>query len=138
MSEFLEDECYLKEGRWIFIEDLDRAPNEIVSTLLPLIERGELLIPSRGETIRAARGFRIIATMRTTLNPKGQEIVPRQNMIGSRFWNYVSVRMPKLQELEKIIRESHRQSKETERSDGGRGEVHSKGTSNLTKGRRKF
>ncbi|KAF2634774.1 midasin [Massarina eburnea CBS 473.64] len=93
----------VKEGRWIFIEDLDRAPNEVISTFLPLIERGELLIPNRGETVRAARGFRIIATMRSTLNPAGQQIVPRQNMIGLRFWNPITVQMPELSELEKII-----------------------------------
>ncbi|KAF1937408.1 midasin [Clathrospora elynae] len=93
----------VREGRWIFIEDLDRAPNEVISTLLPLIERGELLIPSRGETIRAARGFRIIATMRSTLNPRGQEIVPRQNMIGHRFWNSITVQMPQLEEFKQVI-----------------------------------
>ncbi|KAF2686266.1 midasin [Lentithecium fluviatile CBS 122367] len=93
----------VREGRWIFIEDLDRAPNEVISTLLPLIERGELLIPSRGETVRAARGFRIIATMRSSLNPRGQEIVPRQNMIGHRFWNTITVRMPDLVEFEEIV-----------------------------------
>ncbi|KAF1847542.1 P-loop containing nucleoside triphosphate hydrolase protein [Cucurbitaria berberidis CBS 394.84] len=73
--------------------DLDRAPNE----------RGELLIPSRGETVRAARGFRIIATMRSSLNLKGQEIVPRQNMIGHRFWKSVPVQMPQLEEFKQII-----------------------------------
>jgi midasin len=93
----------VKEGRWIFIEDLDRAPNEVISTLLPLIERGELLIPNRGETVRAARGFRIIATMRSTLNPAGQHIVPRQNMIGLRFWKSITVNIPELSELEQII-----------------------------------
>ena len=93
----------VREGRWIFIEDLDRAPNDVISTLLPLIERGELLIPSRGETVRAARGFRIIATMRTSLSPRGQEIVPRQNMIGYRFWNSITVRMPELSEFEQIV-----------------------------------
>ncbi|RAR03021.1 midasin [Stemphylium lycopersici] len=93
----------VREGRWIFIEDLDRAPNEVISTLLPLIERGELLIPSRGETIRAARGFRIIATMRSTLNPRGQEIIPRQNMIGHRFWNSITVHMPQLDEFRQVI-----------------------------------
>jgi midasin len=93
----------VREGRWIFIEDLDRAPNEVISTLLPLIERGELLIPSRGETIRAARGFRIIATMRSTLNPRGQEIIPRQNMIGHRFWKSITVRMPRLDEFKQVI-----------------------------------
>ncbi|KAF1927453.1 midasin [Didymella exigua CBS 183.55] len=93
----------VREGRWIFIEDLDRAPNEVISTLLPLIERGELLIPSRGETVRAARGFRIIATMRSTLNPRGQEIIPRQNMIGHRFWNSIVVQMPQLEEFQQVI-----------------------------------
>ncbi|KAI0577697.1 MDN1 AAA ATPase containing von Willebrand factor type A (vWA) domain protein [Pyrenophora tritici-repentis] len=93
----------VREGRWIFIEDLDRAPNEVISTLLPLIERGELLIPSRGETVRAARGFRIIATMRSTLNPRGQEIIPRQNMIGHRFWNSITVQMPQLDEFRQVI-----------------------------------
>ena len=97
----------VREGRWIFIEDLDRAPNEVISTLLPLIERGELLIPSRGETVRAARGFRIIATMRTTLNPRGQEIIPRQNMIGHRFWNSITVQMPQLEEFQQIIHTKH-------------------------------
>jgi midasin len=94
----------VREGRWIFIEDLDRAPNDVISTLLPLIERGELLIPSRGETVRAARGFRIIATMRSTISPRGQEIVPRQNMIGHRFWNSITVQMPQLSEFDQIIR----------------------------------
>jgi midasin len=93
----------VREGRWIFIEDLDRAPNEVISTLLPLIERGELLIPSRGETIRAARGFRIIATMRSTLNPRCQEIIPRQNMIGHRFWKSITVQMPQLNEFKQVI-----------------------------------
>ncbi|KAJ4369376.1 AAA ATPase midasin [Didymella sp. IMI 355093] len=93
----------VREGRWIFIEDLDRAPNEVISTLLPLIERGELLIPSRGETVRAARGFRIIATMRSTLNPRGQEIIPRQNMIGHRFWDSITVQMPQLEEFQQVI-----------------------------------
>ncbi|KAJ4319168.1 AAA ATPase midasin [Neodidymelliopsis sp. IMI 364377] len=93
----------VREGRWIFIEDLDRAPNEVISTLLPLIERGELLIPSRGETVRAARGFRIIATMRSMVNPRGQEIIPRQNMIGHRFWNSISVHMPQLEEFQQVI-----------------------------------
>lgn len=93
----------VREGRWVFIEDLDRAPNEVISTLLPLIERGELLIPSRGETVRAARGFRIIATMRSTHNVRGHEIVPRQNMIGHRFWNAITVFMPQLGEFEQIL-----------------------------------
>ncbi|KAF2086406.1 midasin [Saccharata proteae CBS 121410] len=93
----------VREGRWVMIEDLDRAPNEVISTLLPLVESGELLIPSRGETVRAARGFRILATVRTTLNLRGEEIIPGANMIGHRFWQRVPVQMPAESELGEII-----------------------------------
>ncbi|QDS74739.1 hypothetical protein FKW77_000992 [Venturia effusa] len=93
----------VREGRWVFIEDLDRAPNEIISTLLPLIERGELLIPSRSETIRAARGFKIIATMRTNYDIHGNETMPRTHMIGSRLWRQVPVKMLDDNELEEVV-----------------------------------
>ncbi|GAB7351836.1 hypothetical protein MBLNU459_g2396t1 [Dothideomycetes sp. NU459] len=91
------------EGRWVFIEDLDRAPNEIISTLLPLIERRELVIPSRGQTIHAARGFRIIATMRTAIGSSGQENKPAFNLLGARHWKSVHVHMSSPDELRDIV-----------------------------------
>ncbi|KAK8152780.1 hypothetical protein BC567DRAFT_187327 [Phyllosticta citribraziliensis] len=97
----------VREGRWVLIEDLDRAPNEVISTLLPLIESGELLIPSRGEVVRAARGFKIIATLRTTLNLRGEEIVPGGSMLGSRFWKRVPVQMLPEEDLGQIIRQGY-------------------------------
>jgi len=93
----------VKEGRWVFIEDLDRAPNEVISTMLPLIERRELFIPNRGERIVAASGFRIIATMRSSLSIQGVETVPHAKMLGNRFWQRVTVHPPSGDELEHII-----------------------------------
>ncbi|KAF2763346.1 midasin [Pseudovirgaria hyperparasitica] len=92
----------VREGRWILIEDLDRAPNEILSTFLPLIERGELLIPSRGERIVAPRGFKIIATMRSNKNMKGEEVTSKA-IIGSRLWSTVRVESLSLNELRTIV-----------------------------------
>ncbi|KAH0289482.1 midasin [Aureobasidium namibiae CBS 147.97] len=91
------------EGRWVFIEDLDRAPNDIISTLLPLIERNELVIPSRGQTIHAARGFRIIATMRTSLSNSGHETKPAYNLLGARHWRSVHVSMLPSEELKQVV-----------------------------------
>ncbi|KAG9965594.1 midasin, partial [Aureobasidium melanogenum] len=91
------------EGRWVFIEDLDRAPNDIISTLLPLIERNELVIPSRGQTIHAARGFRIIATMRTSLSNSGHETKPAYNLLGARHWKSVHVNMLPSDELKQVV-----------------------------------
>lgn len=95
----------VKEGRWVLIEDLDRAPNEVMSTLLPLIERGELLIASRGERIQASSTFRLFATVRTTRGMDGQETLP--NLLGQRFWHQLSVKTIPDAELESIIVGDH-------------------------------
>lgn len=95
----------VKEGRWVLIEDLDRAPTELMSTLLPLVERGELLIPSRGEVIRASDDFRIFATVRTSLGMNGHENLP--SLIGMRLWQLLSVQPLAHKELRDIILGSH-------------------------------
>ncbi|KAF7863118.1 hypothetical protein EAF04_007201 [Stromatinia cepivora] len=93
----------VKEGRWVFIEDLDRAPNEVISVILPLVERGELLIPSRGETIKAKAGFKLLASIRTSLNVSGGEIPPALHMLGARMWQRVPILMPTQDEFREII-----------------------------------
>ncbi len=91
----------VREGRWVLIEDLDRAPNEVMSTLLPLVERGQLLIASRGERIQASSAFRLFATVRTTQGMDGQENLP--NLLGQRFWQQLGVKAIPNTELESII-----------------------------------
>ncbi|KAL8689253.1 MAG: hypothetical protein Q9218_005036, partial [Villophora microphyllina] len=95
------------EGRWVMIEDFDRAPAEIVSMLLPLLERGELLVPHWGETIRAAPGFKIIATVRSSDSKDSDRVLPRRIAIGARHWQQVHVRAPPTEELGEIVRQRH-------------------------------
>ena len=92
------------EGRWVFIEDLDKAPKEIMSILLPLLKRGELLIPNWGETIRAGPGFRLIATVRSVMDNRGEECIPTANLIGFRHWQRIALQMPLNDELADIAR----------------------------------
>ena len=91
------------EGRWVIIEDLNRAPMEIISSLLPLIEGRELLIPNWGESIRAAPGFKLIATVRSVTNIHGEEVSPTANMIGIRHWLRVPFQTPSQAELAEIV-----------------------------------
>lgn len=91
----------VKEGRWVLIEDLDRAPTEVMSTLLPLIERNELLIPGRGESVQATEGFRIFATVRTLLGMNDKENLP--SLIGLRLWQLTHVRALPQQDLKDVI-----------------------------------
>ncbi|KAI9787974.1 MAG: hypothetical protein M1835_002555 [Candelina submexicana] len=96
----------VKEGRWVLIEDLDRAPTEVISVILSLIERGELLLSNRGETIRAAQGFRILATIRTSINSRGEEVTPGSRILGNRLWRRISILMPHVDEFRYIISKS--------------------------------
>lgn len=95
----------VKEGRWVLIEDLDRAPTEVMSTLLPLIERGELLIPNRGERIQASSSFRILATVRTSRGMNGKENIP--TLLGLRFWQMLPVQSMPHEELRTVIQEKY-------------------------------
>jgi midasin len=92
----------VREGRWVLVEDIDKAPTEVLSVLLPLIERGELDIPSRGQKIKAARGFRLITTARTTPSSTSQD-VSTPNLLGSRLWVRANVEMPTESELQTIV-----------------------------------
>ena len=91
------------EGRWVLIEDLDRAPLEVVSILLPLLDRQELMVPNLGGAIRASKGFRLIATVRSYLNSNLQEMTPAANMIGNRFWSKVNFEQYAEIDLHQII-----------------------------------
>ena len=92
------------EGQWVVIEDLNRAPMETISSLLPLIERRELLIPSWGESIRAAPGFKLIATVRSAPNMHGEEVTPTANLTGIRHWLRVPFQTPSQEELAEIVK----------------------------------
>ncbi|PWY71646.1 midasin [Aspergillus heteromorphus CBS 117.55] len=93
-----------REGRWILIEDLDRAPSEVIGLILPIIERGELTIASRREKIKCAEGFKIIATMKSSYNIAGEEIAPSTTVLGSRLWQRVQVDSLTIDEIQEVIR----------------------------------
>ena len=92
------------EGHWVVVEDLNRAPMETISTLLPLVQRRELLVPNWGESIRAASGFRLIATVRSAPNIHGEEVIPTTNLIGIRHWRQVPFQTPSREEIAEILK----------------------------------
>lgn len=90
----------VKEGRWVLIEDIDKAPTEVLSILLSLLEKRELTIPSRGEVIKAANGFQLISTIRTSSHLKKNTI---PDIIGLRLWNILQLEDQSDDELLQIL-----------------------------------
>ncbi len=49
-------------GRWVVIEDIDRMPFELLSSIVSLLETNTLVLPGRGDPIAAAPGFCLFGT----------------------------------------------------------------------------
>lgn len=91
----------VKEGKWVLVEDIDKAPNEVLSILMSLLEHREITLPSRGEVLKAGNGFQLISTIRTSTTSKDDE-VHLPDIIGLRLWNIL--RLPDLDQNDlKII-----------------------------------
>ncbi|QLQ82398.1 hypothetical protein HG537_0H01600 [Torulaspora globosa] len=95
----------VQEGRCVLIEDVDKAPTEVLSILLTLLESRQLSVPSRGETIRAANGFQLISTVRLneeTAKKKGNTI-DHLNVLGMRLWRTIFLEEPNESDLSRIL-----------------------------------
>ena len=88
-------------GRWIIIEDIDKVPFDIVSTLLPIIEKGELSIPSRGITLKVHPNFRLFGTSCHDCSVSNSPI----NSFLSNHWNIVDVANMTVEDIRTIIDE---------------------------------
>lgn len=88
----------VKQGRWLLIDDIDKASADALSILLPLLEQRTLLIPNRDEVVQASPGFKIIATRRT--EPSLRSAV---KLLGARLWTVVQVEALPASELKEII-----------------------------------
>ena len=51
-------------GHWLLIEDIDRASQDVASLLCPLVQEGQLNVPSLGGLVRPAPGFQLFLTQR--------------------------------------------------------------------------
>ncbi|KAJ3216616.1 hypothetical protein HDU67_009223 [Dinochytrium kinnereticum] len=94
------------EGRWLLIEDIDLAPAEVVSVLLPLLEARHLFIAARGEKIQAKEGFQLFAT-RTVFNGRGEARSMQPSDLLSKsasLWSKVRVSPLPDEEVLEIIR----------------------------------
>ena len=89
----------ISQGTWIIIEDIDKIPFDIVSTLLPIIEKGELSIPSRGMTIPVHENFRLFGTSCHSCTANNSPI----NSFLSNHWHVVNVEGFTLLDLQTVI-----------------------------------
>jgi len=95
------------EGRWILIEDINLAPLEVISVLIPLLQTRTLFIPSRGEKIKAADGFQIFATQTLQVSSNGILTKKSNDSISENLWTQVRVQHLSLDEIRQVITQKY-------------------------------
>ncbi|RIA85786.1 P-loop containing nucleoside triphosphate hydrolase protein [Glomus cerebriforme] len=97
----------VRDGRWVLIEDIDLAPMEVLSVLLPLLETRQLFIPSRGEKIDAKQGFQLFATKSLLPFDGGKRSVHQRvnnSSFGESLWTRIKINPLSIDELTYVVR----------------------------------
>lgn len=99
----------MKQGKWVVLKDIDRASNDVLGVVKPLVEsmgpgnwiggRGTLTIPGHG-TITAHDSFTIFAT-RSVASKNGK--YPKPIFFGSHRFAEIIVSSPSRIEVEQIM-----------------------------------
>lgn len=101
----------MKEGKWLVLEDIDKASSEVLATLWPLVEsltlekhiggHAQLQVHGRG-VVRAKEGFALFATRSIATSVDGH--VPPATFLGAHKWYPINIKTPTVIELRDIIR----------------------------------
>ncbi|XVF27001.1 hypothetical protein REPUB_Repub14bG0069100 [Reevesia pubescens] len=87
-------------GFWVVFEDIDKAPSDVLSLILPLLEGSSLFITGFGEEIRVAESFRLFSTISTSKSDISRGIGGNLNGV---LWRKVMIEPPSNQDLKKIV-----------------------------------
>ncbi|KAK4427378.1 Midasin [Sesamum alatum] len=90
-------------GFWVVFEDIDKAPPDILSILLPLLEGAVTFSTGHGEAVRVNENFRLFSTV-TSSNPDTSRFTEGRNSLGA-VWRKVMVGPPSNQDLLNIVLE---------------------------------
>uniref|UniRef100_T1J0I3 Midasin n=1 Tax=Strigamia maritima TaxID=126957 RepID=T1J0I3_STRMM len=94
----------VKNGAWILLEDIDYAPMDVLSILVPLLESKTLLLPGNGGQIQAADGFHLFATQRLSASGlKVHQSVQASSNITEKLWTKLNVQPLSPTELDEVI-----------------------------------
>lgn len=99
----------VSEGYWVLLEDIDRAPMDVISLLLPLLETNTLMIPNRGQLISASPNFQLFATLRVFPGTGSLSTVLNSGMsvLLEKSWTKVNVEPLSKDELYEVISQKH-------------------------------
>ncbi|KAL4625562.1 hypothetical protein ACB092_05G035400 [Castanea dentata] len=91
----------VQNGFWVVFEDVDKAPSDVQSIILPLLEGAKSFSNGHGEEITVAESFRLFSTISTS-----RFDISRSSEGGKLgvFWRKVMIVPPSKEDLQNIIK----------------------------------
>ncbi|XP_070405869.1 midasin isoform X3 [Nothobranchius furzeri] len=94
----------VSKGHWILLEDIDHAPLDVVSVLLPLMENKKLMIPGREDCLDVAPGFQFFATRRMYYSGGGwHRPLNSHAALLDKYWTKLQMSNMTRAELKKVL-----------------------------------
>ncbi|PFX16223.1 Midasin [Stylophora pistillata] len=92
-------------GYWILLEDIDLAPMDVISVLIPLLESRTLSVPAHGNAVKASPGFQLFATQRSYRGHSGfsYQVASANSSILEKLWTRVQIEPFSKEELTEVV-----------------------------------
>ncbi|GAU42105.1 hypothetical protein TSUD_350790, partial [Trifolium subterraneum] len=91
----------VQNGFWIVFEDINKAPSDVHSILLPLLEGADSFKTGHGEVIKVAESFRIFSTIAVSecdsFESAGQDAL-------TVLWRRIIIQPPENKDLQEIVK----------------------------------
>ncbi|KAI3964519.1 hypothetical protein MKW92_001685 [Papaver armeniacum] len=100
----------LLNGLWVVFEDFDKAPSDVQSVLLPLLEGASTFVTGRGEAISVARSFRLFATISISKDDISHS---SGRILFGGLWRRVLIAPPNNKDLLDIVKRRYLQLDDT-------------------------
>uniref|UniRef100_A0ACD5ZCK1 Uncharacterized protein n=1 Tax=Avena sativa TaxID=4498 RepID=A0ACD5ZCK1_AVESA len=89
------------KGFWIVFEDIDKAPTDVQSILLPLLEGSSSFSVGHAEAVEVAESFRLFATVTTSKHDVSHALEGR--LTYSALWRKVMLGEPNREDMVNIV-----------------------------------
>ncbi|KAF4099466.1 hypothetical protein G5714_019592 [Onychostoma macrolepis] len=94
----------VSKGYWILLEDIDHAPLDVISVLLPLMENKKLTIPGREDCIQMSPSFQFFATRRTFYSGGAwHRLQSSHAALLDKYWSKLQIGNMSREELKQVL-----------------------------------
>ncbi|XP_027334240.1 midasin [Abrus precatorius] len=91
----------VQNGLWIVFEDVNKAPSDVHSILMPLLEGAGSFATGHGEVVKVADSFRMFSTIAVSKFDTSENAAQNSHSV---FWRRVMIPSPDKKEMEDIIK----------------------------------